>query len=95
VSIHGIDSALWGVYTSRENAQQLREQPDAYLQRFELTKEETAAIIAQDYGALIDLGAHPFLMYKMALRLAGGFSMEFFERYMVALRGHELRDIVT
>ncbi|MCY1674948.1 hypothetical protein OVA06_09540 [Pseudarthrobacter sp. SL88] len=95
MSIYGINSALWGVYTSPENGQQLREQPDDYIARFDLTPQEATAITAQDYAALLDMGAHPFLMYKMALRLEGRFSIEFLQRYLGRLRGHQLRDIVT
>lgn len=95
MSVYGIDSALWGVYTSRANAEHLRIDPAGYLQRFDLTAAEADAISSQDFAALLDLGAHPFLMYKMALRLEGGFSIPFLERYLEPIRGHELRDIVT
>lgn len=95
MSVLGVDSALWGVYTTQENANRLRTDPDAYLAQFDLTEEESHAIAAQDFAFLLDAGAHPFLMYKMALRLEGRFSIEFLERYLGPLRGHELRDIVT
>lgn len=91
----GIDSALWGVYTSAENAERFRADPDEYLAAFDLTEQEHAAVAAQDLAALLELGAHPFLMFKMAFRLAGGFSMEFIENYVAQLEGLELRDIVT
>jgi hypothetical protein len=95
MSIFAMDSALWGIYTSQENAEQLRTNAPSYLAEFDLTPEEAAAIAQQDFGTLLDLGAHPFLMYKMALRLEGRFSIEFLERYLGPLRGHQLRDIVT
>ena len=95
MSIFAMNSALWSVYTSQENAEQLRSDADSYVARFDLTPEEAAAIARQDFAALLDLGAHPFLMYKMALRLEGRFSIEFLERYLGPLRGHHLRDIVT
>ncbi len=95
MSIHGLNTALWGVYTSRANAEDLRDQPHEYVARFELTAEEAAAIAGQDYAALLELGAHPFLMYKTALRLEGQFSIEFLKRYLGPLQGHQLRDIVT
>ena len=95
MSIYAVDSALWGVYTSQENAEELRGDPAGYVARFDMTPEEAAAVATQDFGALLDLGAHPFLMYKMALRLEGRFSIEFLERYLGALRGHHLRDIIT
>lgn len=95
MSVYGIDSALWGVYTSRVNAELFRQDASAYLDGFELTPDEAAALSAQDFATLLDLGAHPFLMYKMALRLEGGFSITFLERYLGPLRGHPLRDIVT
>lgn len=91
----GINSALWGVFTSVENADQFGIDPDDYLAQFDLTPEEGAAIVVQDYATLLTLGAHPFLMFKMAFRLAGGFSMEFIESYVAQLEGLELRDIVT
>lgn len=95
MSVYGMDSALWGVYTSRENTERLRTDSANYLSQFDLSPEEAEAIAAFDFGALLDLGAHPFLMYKMALRLEGGFSISFLDRYLGPLRGHELRDIVT
>lgn len=95
MSVYAVDSALWNVYTSDVNAQLLRNDPEAFVGRFDLSPLEREAIVREDFGALLDLGAHPFLMYKFALRLEGQFSLEFFERYMNSLRGHELRDIVT
>lgn len=95
MSIYGMDSALWGVYTSSENAEELRTNPAGYLSRFELTPQESDAISSQDFATLLDLGAHPFLMYKTALRLEGAFSIPFLERYLEPLRGHKLRDVVT
>lgn len=95
MSVYGLDSALWGVYTSQESAELLRTAPHTYLEPFDLTEEEARAIAEQDFAALLDLGAHPFLMYKMALRLEGAFSLSFLERYLGQLQGHSLRDIVT
>lgn len=95
MSIHAVDSALWGVYTSQQNAEQFRTDPAGYVARFDMTIDEAAAVVAQDFGTLLDLGAHPFLMYKMALRLEGRFSIKFLDRYLGPLRGHHLRDIVT
>lgn len=95
MSIFAMDSALWGVYTSETNSHVLRTDPHAYLEKFDLTQEEAQAIVEQDFASLLDLGAHPFLMYKMALRLEGGFSIGFLERYLGSLHGHQLRDIVT
>jgi hypothetical protein len=91
----GMNSALWGVYTSAENAERIRDEPGVYLATFDLTAEETAALESQDYATLLQLGAHPFLMFKMAFRLAGGFSMEFIQGYVGQLEGLELRDITT
>jgi protocatechuate 4,5-dioxygenase alpha chain len=91
----GMNSALWGVYTSAENAERIRTEPEAYLASFELSAEEATALAAQDYATLLQLGAHPFLMFKMAFRLAGGFSMEFIQGYVGQLEGLDLRDIVT
>jgi hypothetical protein len=91
----GMNSALWGVYTSTANADALTTTPESYLNGFDLTDEERLAIAEQDYAALLMLGAHPFLMFKMAFRLAGGFSHEFVNGYVGALSGLELRDIVT
>jgi hypothetical protein len=88
----GMNSALWGVYTSAENAERIRKEPETYLATFDLTAEEATA---QDYATLLQLGAHPFLMFKMAFRLAGGFSMEFIQGYVGQLEGLELRDITT
>jgi hypothetical protein len=95
MSIFALDSALWGIYTAAENADLMRKDPVAYAARFALTPAESSAFLRRDYGALLDLGAHPFLMYKMALRLEGGFSIDFLERYLAPLQGHELQDIVT
>jgi hypothetical protein len=90
-----MNTALWGVYTSETNANRIRTDANAYLADFDLTDEEREAIATQDYAALLGLGAHPFLMFKMAFRLAGGFSMEFIQSYVGQLEGSELRDIVT
>lgn len=95
MSAYGMNSALWGVYTSADDSELFLSEPDAYLSRFELETDERDALAARDYGKLLDLGAHPFLIYKMALRTAGGFSMELIERYLGSVSGHELRDIVT
>jgi hypothetical protein len=95
MSIYALDSALWGIYTSEEQARRFRTDPGEYVAGFDLTPEEATAVLEQDFGTLLDLGAHPFLMYKMALRLEGGFSIEFLERYLGPLRGHQLRDIIT
>ncbi|HWI30069.1 MAG TPA: hypothetical protein VNT50_01125 [Microbacterium sp.] len=91
----GINTALWNVYTSEANARLIREDPDTYLAEFELSEAERVALAQQDYRTLLELGAHPFLMFKMAFRLAGGFSMEFIENYVGQLQGLSLRDIVT
>jgi serine/threonine protein kinase HipA of HipAB toxin-antitoxin module len=95
MSRYGIDSALWGVYTSAENARLLLSDPASYLARFPLSDTERDALAGQDYRALLQAGAHPFLMYKMALRINGGFSLPFVMDYVGQLEGLELGDIVT
>jgi hypothetical protein len=91
----GMNSALWGVYTSQANADLIASDPDAYLESFPLSDFERKALAQQDYRALLEAGAHPFLMYKMALRINRGFSLEFVMGYVAQLEGLELRDIVT
>ncbi|WP_165838107.1 hypothetical protein [Pseudarthrobacter sp. AG30] len=95
MSIYALDTALWGIYTSQQNAEQIRTNPETYVRGYDLTAEEADALRNQNFGALLDLGAHPFLMYKMALRIEGGFSIDFLQRYLGPLRNHSLRDIVT
>lgn len=92
----GVNSALWSAYTSAENTGLLRSSPDAMLAPFDLTEAERAALAAQDWRTLLEGGAHPFLMFKLLLRLMGpGFSMEYLQSYLGQLEGAHLRDIVT
>lgn len=95
MSKYGLDAAMWHIYTSQDNARRFREDVDAYLAKFPLSEEEREALASEDRAALLELGAHPFLIYKMALRLAGGFSMEFITSYLAPLQGKTLRDIIT
>ncbi|MGP6177750.1 hypothetical protein ACTU6U_10665 [Microbacterium sp. A196] len=95
MSQFGMNSALWNIYTSAENTALFLSDPDTYLGRFELEPAEREAIRSSEWGVLLDLGAHPFLMYKMFLRTSGGFSMEAVQRYLGKVHGHPLRDVVT
>lgn len=95
MSTYGVNRALWGVYKTRENAQLLVEAPDEYLKEFPLTDTERKALAARDYRTLFEGGAHPFLVYMCAFRLAGAFSYQFVTDYIEKLDGLELVDIVT
>lgn len=91
-----MNTAMWSVYHSREDVDRLISDPDAFLRQFDLEEDERRAIMEQDIRALLRAGAHPFLMYKMALRVWGTqFSMEKLQRYLCQLEGEHLRDIIT
>lgn len=95
MSILGMNSAMWNIYISADNTAQFLEDPDAYLEGFDLESSERDSLRAQNWGDLLERGAHPFLMYKMFLRTSGGFTLEALQRYLGTLHGRQLRDIVT
>lgn len=67
----------------------------AYVAARLLDDAERQALIDADTRAIFELGAHPFLLYSFALRLAGGWSVAFMEQYVERLQGLELTDIST
>ncbi|WP_306316610.1 MULTISPECIES: hypothetical protein [unclassified Streptomyces] len=78
---------MWEITRDRGLAERFTADPDAVLAGRDLTEAERTALAAADLRALFQAGVHPFVLYHFALRLAGGFSMPFMERYLGQLRG--------
>lgn len=95
MSVLGMNRVLHSVYVSAEQARRLKEEPEALLADYDLTDRERRAIAELDYRTLLQEGAHPFLMYKTALRMADPFTFESLKQYIGSIHGLELRDIVT
>lgn len=91
----GMNKALWAMYTSAERTEQALSDPAAFLADFDLTPHESSAVAALDFAALLTAGAHPFLMFKAALRTRGPMNLPKLREYVGQLHGLELRDIVT
>jgi hypothetical protein len=95
VSRYATNRVLWEVAADRDLAQRLQDDPGAALAGRDLTDRERDALAGADVRSLFQLGVHPFLLYNFALRLNGGFSMEWMASYVEQLKGLEVGDIET
>jgi Aromatic-ring-opening dioxygenase LigAB, LigA subunit len=95
MSRYATNRVLWEVATDRDLAQRLRDDPQAALAGRDLTDQERVALARTDVRELLQLGVHPFLLYNFALRLNGGFSMEWMTSYLEQLKGVEVADLET
>lgn len=86
---------MWEITRDRELADSFHADPEAVLDGRDLTDVERKALAANDIRALFELGIHPFVLYHFALRLAGGFSMPFVQRYLGQLQGLTVGDLET
>jgi hypothetical protein len=92
---YATNRVLWEAAANPALAQQIQEDPGTALAGRDLTDEERTALSKADIRGLFQLGVHPFLLYNFALRLAGGFSMQFVQSYLAQLEGLELSDLET
>ncbi len=60
-----------------------------------LSEPERAALEQRDFRAIIELGAHPFLLYAFAIAAHGGWSFDLMKTYVAQLEGVVLGDIET
>lgn len=95
MSKYATNRVLWEVAADRDLAQRLQDDPAAALAGRDLTDQERDALAGADVRSLFQLGVHPFLLYNFALRLNGGFSMEWMASYLEQLKGLEVGDLET
>ncbi|MFJ4840642.1 hypothetical protein [Streptomyces sp. NPDC088746] len=95
MSRYETDKVLWNVYCDPGAAAAFTADPAGFLAGRDLLEGERDALVTRDVRALIVAGAHPFLVYNFALRLAGGFSMPFVMDYVAKLRGLTTGDYTT
>jgi protocatechuate 4,5-dioxygenase alpha chain len=95
MSRYQVNKVLWDVYRDKGLADAFVNDPAGFLAPRDLTGEEGTALLERDVRRLAAVGAHPFLIYNFALRLAGGFSIPFVLDYVRRLQGIELGDITT
>lgn len=86
MSRHGIEMALWEAAFLPGNADQLREQPDAYLDRYNVNDDERCLIKSWDLEALAGLGVDGLILLNSwnAVRGPTG-NVEFMQRMNPAL----------
>lgn len=92
---YAVDKVLWEVAKNPEIAKVFFTNPDATIKDRELTEQEKSALVSTDLRAIFQLGAHPFLLYSFAIAANGGWSVEFMNTYVEALKGLELGNIET
>jgi serine/threonine protein kinase HipA of HipAB toxin-antitoxin module len=95
MSRYTVDRVLWNVYRSGEDAAAFSADAKSYLANFDLTGDERELLEQRAIRALLESGAHPFLVYSFEMRLAGGFSMELVGNYLGQVGGLVLGDIET
>lgn len=95
MSHYATSRVLWEVARDGSLAELLRTDPAAVLDSRDLESKERKALAAGDIRALFELGAHPFLLYHFALRLAGGWSLPFMQDYLGKLQGLSVGDLET
>jgi protocatechuate 4,5-dioxygenase alpha chain len=95
MSRYATSRVMWEVTRDRELAERFQADPGAALDGRDLDDEERKALAAADIRALFELGIHPFVLYHFALRLAGGWSMQFMQDYLAQLKGLTVGDLET
>lgn len=60
---------LWDLRHDPASAEVAREDPDGFVARYELSAEESVALLKRDFAALLALGANPLLLYFGALEM--------------------------
>jgi protocatechuate 4,5-dioxygenase alpha chain len=95
LSRYQVDKVLWDVYRDKAIADAFARDPAVVLGHRDLTGEERTALAERDLRGLAVAGAHPFLIYNFALRLAGRFSIPFVLGYVQQLHGLDIGDITT
>ncbi|WP_439030454.1 hypothetical protein [Gordonia terrae] len=95
MSTYELNKALWTIYTSAEQTRRVVNNPSDFAAGFDLTDDERTALQTLDYRALLTVGAHPFLMFKTALRTRAPMNPDKIREYVDELQGLELRDIMT
>lgn len=89
MSRYAVNKALWQVARDEAAAAAFRESPEAFLAGRPLTEEEHRRLLTRDVGGMFAAGAHPFLLWTFALKLAGGWSPAMMAGYVGALAGIE------
>ena len=90
-----VNKALWDIYRDKNACDEFTTSPDAFFEERDLTAHEQDLIVRRDLGELLAGGAHPFLLYNFALRLAGGWSFQFLLDYVEQLKGQAIGDVKT
>ncbi len=86
---------LWEVAADADLAKRFQVDPEDILADRELSDDERAALSTVDVRRLFQLGVHPFLLYNFAMRLNGGFSLEFMASYVGKLEGLQVGNLET
>jgi len=96
MSRYGVDKLLREVMVSEEARDAFRADPDKFIEGRELSPLEREAILARDYPALYDAGAHPFLLTIFVTRFAPPTEMfPTMMAYVASLEGHGHPDFST
>jgi protocatechuate 4,5-dioxygenase alpha chain len=86
---------MWEITRDRDLADRFKADSATVLDGRDLDDDERKALAAADLRALFELGAHPFVLYHFALRLAGGWSVPFMQDYLACLKGLTVGNLET
>lgn len=95
MSRYALDKVLWTYARQPDFKAAFDADPASAISGKELDPAETAALIARDYRAIFQLGAHPFLLYSFAIAANGGWSFDMMKDYVGRLEGLTPGDIET
>jgi hypothetical protein len=87
MSRYAVNKALWEVARDDKAAAAYMEAPEPFLAGRPLTAEEHRQLLERDIAGMFAAGAHPFLLYTFAIKMAGGFSFPMMVEYVKALAG--------
>lgn len=95
MSRYALDKVLWTYAREADFRARFDAGADAAVAGRGLSGPELEALARRDFRAILELGAHPFLLYSFAIAANGGWSFDMMKDYVAQLDGVVLGDIET
>jgi protocatechuate 4,5-dioxygenase alpha chain len=95
MSRYALDKVLWTYAREPDFRARFDADAGAAVAGRGLSGPERAALERRDFRAILELGAHPFLLYSFAIAANGGWSFDMMKDYVARLDGVVLGDIET
>jgi len=95
MSRYEVNKVVREMVMQRASLERFLADPHGFLADRPLEAEERRALAERDFGALYAMGAHPFLLWGWANRVAGIDRETLLDRYAEAVRPHGYPDFAT